>query len=486
MAISTSLSHSKDLYQLDSKLYKPRLPRTTEIMPNFPPNDIASSYRGTNASIGIVSEDRPGPAGALDKSSAADAPAVNMYRSTAIMPSRTPSMSGSLASPSPPPPAPTPAPVPSHVPDIPDQAPVPVSRPGRNTEAPPSYASCTASRSYASVLPWSVPTPSSSTSSEANAVYALERLHAAALALYNHVGEQLSVQHSMMRQEDVHTLLPLVSDINQEVRTLMSAYDYRAGRDVVDMAPYYPWMPNSSTSPYYSPVVSDERDSKLMRMDDDPLGTVRRRNIGQRNKAGSKYAARPDARVTSSTDDLIFAARLHGAHSSYAASANAYGKAATHEPSQPPAHMPKYRKRSRAPAPGVCHSCGHSDTPEWRRGPEGARTLCNACGLHFAKLVRRRTLEYANAAPGTPIPPVTIAELRQSTNVDVRSSSVAPMNDERVRIGSIKGSAVCSYDETAPSDPSRTPHTSHERALVDAPHDAPSTMQTVSSETAEQ
>lgn len=97
-------------------------------------------------------------------------------------------------------------------------------------------------------------------------------------------------------------------------------------------------------------------------------------------------------------------------------------------------YVPKYKKRSRAPAPGVCHSCGNSDTPEWRRGPDGARTLCNACGLHFAKLVRRRTLEYASAAPGVPIPPVTIAELRQSTNVNTNSPSVAQADDERARI----------------------------------------------------
>lgn len=41
----------------------------------------------------------------------------------------------------------------------------------------------------------------------------------------------------------------------------------------------------------------------------------------------------------------------------------------------------KYRKRSRATPPGKCHSCNITETPEWRRGPDGARTLCNACGL---------------------------------------------------------------------------------------------------------
>lgn len=44
----------------------------------------------------------------------------------------------------------------------------------------------------------------------------------------------------------------------------------------------------------------------------------------------------------------------------------------------------KYRKRAsgqRATPPGKCHSCNIRETPEWRRGPDGARTLCNACGL---------------------------------------------------------------------------------------------------------
>ncbi|KAF9090860.1 hypothetical protein BGX27_002137 [Mortierella sp. AM989] len=51
----------------------------------------------------------------------------------------------------------------------------------------------------------------------------------------------------------------------------------------------------------------------------------------------------------------------------------------------------KYRKRAkRMHPPGRCLSCDSSDTPEWRRGPDGARTLCNACGLHYAKLMKRQ------------------------------------------------------------------------------------------------
>lgn len=54
----------------------------------------------------------------------------------------------------------------------------------------------------------------------------------------------------------------------------------------------------------------------------------------------------------------------------------------------------------RAAPPGKCHSCNRVDTPEWRRGPDGARTLCNACGLHYAKLTRKSgTGNVAGKAP---------------------------------------------------------------------------------------
>ncbi|KAI7886185.1 hypothetical protein K492DRAFT_203504 [Lichtheimia hyalospora FSU 10163] len=50
------------------------------------------------------------------------------------------------------------------------------------------------------------------------------------------------------------------------------------------------------------------------------------------------------------------------------------------------------RRAKRSMAGRRCHSCHTTETPEWRRGPDGARTLCNACGLHYAKLVRNGSL----------------------------------------------------------------------------------------------
>ncbi len=38
----------------------------------------------------------------------------------------------------------------------------------------------------------------------------------------------------------------------------------------------------------------------------------------------------------------------------------------------------------------VCLGCSATSTPEWRRGPMGPRTLCNACGLVYAKMMKKR------------------------------------------------------------------------------------------------
>ncbi|KAL8650829.1 MAG: hypothetical protein Q9210_003598, partial [Variospora velana] len=54
------------------------------------------------------------------------------------------------------------------------------------------------------------------------------------------------------------------------------------------------------------------------------------------------------------------------------------------------------KRRGRAAPPGRCHSCNRAETPEWRRGPDGARTLCNACGLHYAKLTRKMGSKSSN------------------------------------------------------------------------------------------
>ncbi|GAM27585.1 hypothetical protein SAMD00019534_107610 [Acytostelium subglobosum LB1] len=46
-------------------------------------------------------------------------------------------------------------------------------------------------------------------------------------------------------------------------------------------------------------------------------------------------------------------------------------------------------KRRKSHTTLFCRHCGTNDTPEWRRGPDGRKSLCNACGLHYSKTIKR-------------------------------------------------------------------------------------------------
>ncbi|CEH17198.1 GATA-4/5/6 transcription factors [Ceraceosorus bombacis] len=80
----------------------------------------------------------------------------------------------------------------------------------------------------------------------------------------------------------------------------------------------------------------------------------------------------------------------------------------------------------------VCTDCGRIDSPEWRKGPLGPKTLCNACGLRWAKKVKRSggdPTAISNAAAKTPSKKSQAAAARaaahahrhahQSTGIDI-------------------------------------------------------------------
>jgi PAS domain S-box-containing protein len=50
----------------------------------------------------------------------------------------------------------------------------------------------------------------------------------------------------------------------------------------------------------------------------------------------------------------------------------------------------KFSKKLKAADEYVCTDCGTLDSPEWRKGPSGPKTLCNACGLRWAKKEKKR------------------------------------------------------------------------------------------------
>ncbi|CAO1622048.1 unnamed protein product [Sympodiomycopsis kandeliae] len=50
----------------------------------------------------------------------------------------------------------------------------------------------------------------------------------------------------------------------------------------------------------------------------------------------------------------------------------------------------------------VCTDCGRTDSPEWRKGPLGPKTLCNACGLRYAKKIKRQPTSLHMSGPSYP------------------------------------------------------------------------------------
>jgi len=63
-------------------------------------------------------------------------------------------------------------------------------------------------------------------------------------------------------------------------------------------------------------------------------------------------------------------------------------KVINNTPTVIPKRVRKIPKRKRKVVAEFCAWCSISTTPEWRRGPDGKNTLCNACGLKYAKGIR--------------------------------------------------------------------------------------------------
>lgn len=70
----------------------------------------------------------------------------------------------------------------------------------------------------------------------------------------------------------------------------------------------------------------------------------------------------------------------------------------------------------------TCANCGRTDSPEWRAGPTGTKSLCNACGLRWAK-TQRSSSAGSSLAGGSTVS-------RVSAGVSATSLCYSPSVDE--------------------------------------------------------
>ncbi|PKI85002.1 hypothetical protein MVES1_001073 [Malassezia vespertilionis] len=121
----------------------------------------------------------------------------------------------------------------------------------------------------------------------------------------------------------------------------------------------------------------------------------------------------------------------------------------------------------------ACLSCGKTDSPEWRRGPTGHKTLCNACGLRYARSLSNKRKKSKDGSVvtmepfGDPnmVPPSRGSGGGSRPGVHRRTSSKRSLPREQVPL-----------PEPAPSQASRSANalqpTEHAHMPQETPHES--------------
>lgn len=78
-----------------------------------------------------------------------------------------------------------------------------------------------------------------------------------------------------------------------------------------------------------------------------------------------------------------------------------------------------------------CFQCQEANTPEWRLGPYGNRSLCNACGLYYRRLIQRFDLKQANLIMRFNKFVKPVNNMRQIPNqIDIPNNIIKQLDDD--------------------------------------------------------
>ncbi|GAK67929.1 uncharacterized protein PAN0_026c6159 [Moesziomyces antarcticus] len=100
-----------------------------------------------------------------------------------------------------------------------------------------------------------------------------------------------------------------------------------------------------------------------------------------------------------------------------------------------------------------CLGCQAKETPEWRKGPMGPRTLCNACGLLYAKISKRKLQEAEAAAKATGRTAEEIVREREESPGAKQASLEALRAELNVANGARQRASTASFPATSTGVP---------------------------------
>ena len=128
-----------------------------------------------------------------------------------------------------------------------------------------------------------------------------------------------------------------------------------------------------------------------------------------------------------------------------------------------------------------CLGCQAKETPEWRKGPMGPRTLCNACGLLYAKLTKRKQQEAEAAAKASGKTAEEIVREREESP-GAKQASLEALRAELNLASGMRNRAASSSAPTANTNPGQAPPPSVAALMpptrfFDGVHDSPPSSQ---------
>lgn len=96
-----------------------------------------------------------------------------------------------------------------------------------------------------------------------------------------------------------------------------------------------------------------------------------------------------------------------------------------------------------------CLTCGATKTPQLRNGPEGKRTLCNACGIKYARKMHHRRGAQTFKAPNTDV------TNEQNEKRNRLKRALAPRENNKIREN--KNDDIKTDDSVHDADPDYLP-----------------------------